>query len=190
MNAAGVGEVLRAQLGSAAIGAETRTAVSEMAQDNLGMAAAYLQDGDSFLRSDDTVNALAAFCYGLGWLHCGAACGLFTLQAVSCPFREPLEPLRKFESEKLAEKTARYGRLLSTARGAIRPAAETGTVPFNAAQRLFCTMSAYAGQGNRYLASGSPEDALACFSYGHGWLDAAVRSGFFSVQSHREIFTL
>jgi hypothetical protein len=34
------------------------------------------------------------------------------------------------------------------------------------------------------------EDALACFSYGHGWLDAAIRAGLIRITGNREIFAV
>ena len=46
-----------------------------------------------------------------------------------------------------------------------------------------CITALYARQGGVFRLLGQPQDALACFSYGHGWLDAAVRSGLFSIVS-------
>ena len=40
------------------------------------------------------------------------------------------------------------------------------------------------------MAAGQKEDALACFSYGHGWLDAGVQAGLFAVIANRDIFTV
>ena len=34
------------------------------------------------------------------------------------------------------------------------------------------------------------EDALASFSYGHGWLDAGVTAGFFHILAERDLFTV
>ncbi|MEF8857021.1 MAG: DUF357 domain-containing protein [Haloplanus sp.] len=43
------------------------------------MAASYLDDGRHFRDADDTVNALAAFSYGYGWLDAGVRMGLFAV---------------------------------------------------------------------------------------------------------------
>jgi hypothetical protein len=48
----------------------------------------------------------------------------------------------------------------------------------------------YARRGNYFLKSGSLEDALASFSYGHGWLDAGVTAGFFHILAERDLFTV
>jgi hypothetical protein len=59
-----------------------------------------------------------------------------------------------------------------------------------AAERVLAITSVYARQGGVFRLLGQPQDALACFSYGHGWLDAAVRSGIFSLVSDRDLFTV
>lgn len=41
---------------------------SDLADDHLEMASAYLEDGRHFIEEDDYENALAAFSYGHGWL--------------------------------------------------------------------------------------------------------------------------
>ncbi len=46
----------------------------------LKMAESYLEDGRSFLREGDEVNALAAFSYGHGWLDAGARFGLYEVE--------------------------------------------------------------------------------------------------------------
>ncbi len=185
-----LGRILREQEEAAAVVPPERTGLFTAAHDNLGMVTAYLLDGDSFLASGDPVNALAAYCYGSGWLHCGAACGFLSVPDTGCPLNEPIGPLPLSVREKLCEKTDRYGRLLSVARTAVKPAAEEGTALHAMADRVSSVTALYAGQGTRFLAQGEFENALACFSYGHGWLDAGVRAGLYSVVSDRDLFTL
>ncbi|TQQ80853.1 DUF357 domain-containing protein [Halonotius terrestris] len=55
------------------------TALGEAAADCREMAESYLRDGRHFREADDTVNALAAFSYGYGWLDCGVRMGLFSV---------------------------------------------------------------------------------------------------------------
>jgi hypothetical protein len=43
------------------------------------MATAYLEDGRHFRTEGDTVNALAAFSYGYGWLDAGVRFGLLSV---------------------------------------------------------------------------------------------------------------
>jgi len=182
--------VLGDELASARIAAPDRTGIFLTAQDNLAMVRAYLNDGGTFLASGDPVNALAAAFYAEGWLHCGAACGLFILAAPHCLFAAPLPDLPPAVSEKLREKATRYRRLLATARGAVQPAPEQGTALHGTADRVAVVAETYATRGELHLAQGQDAAALACFSYGHGWIDAGVRAGLFAVTGSREIFTI
>jgi hypothetical protein len=47
-----------------------------------------------------------------------------------------------------------------------------------------------ARRGEDLVNAGDPEGALASFSYGHGWLDAAVTAGFFYIVAERDLFTV
>jgi len=184
------GELLQEELDSARILAPQRTGVFFAARDNLAMVRAYLDDSRTFLASGDPVNAFAASYYGEGWLHCGAACGLFSLASPQCLFSARYTPLPEDAGEKLREKTVRYDRLLATARRSIRPAAERGTALFITADRTDVVAAFYAMRGEMFLARDRFEAALACFSYGHGWIDAGVRAGLLAVTGSREIFPI
>ncbi|MDO9325001.1 MAG: DUF357 domain-containing protein [Methanoregula sp.] len=156
------------------------------------MAEAYQKDGATFYHKGDLVNALAAFWYGAGWLHFGVSSGLIVYDIGSpfCPFTGLSEKLPLPFSEKLREKTLRYDRLLNTARSSVECAGETETISnVFAGNTLFIT-ALYAAQGARYRESGAYENALTCFSYGHGWLDAGVTCGYFRILAHRDIFTV
>jgi hypothetical protein len=48
----------------------------------------------------------------------------------------------------------------------------------------------YSIRGRWLLDKNREEDALAGFSYGHGWLDAGVRAGLFTVNAERDLFTI
>lgn len=184
------GRLLSELTGSARIPAADRTLLHAMATDILGMATAYQRDGTGFLSSGDWVNALAAFWYGFGWLHFGATAGYFEIPPGACPFRTPFEKVPAHLYQKLLEKSERYNHLLNTARAAVVPAPEQGTAMHGTARSVLLISAVYAGQGHRYLVQGQVENALACFSYGHGWLDAAVRAGIFSITKDRDLFTV
>lgn len=49
---------------------------------------------------------------------------------------------------------------------------------------------AYLTDGRHFRAEGEPVEALAAFSYGHGWLDAGARIGVLSVPTEGELFTV
>jgi hypothetical protein len=168
-----------------------KTGLERSARSVLTMAESYESDGRTFLASDDMVNALASAWYGFGWLHFGISYGLLkSAVPASCPFLSPCEPLPPGFRDRLLEKTGRYERLLDTARHAVRPAPEAGTAPCIFADRVLLIVSAYAGSGNLCRASGVPEDALARFSYAHGWLDAGVTAGLFVITDHHDLFTV
>jgi hypothetical protein len=157
----------------------------------LVMARAYESDGRTFLASGDPVNALASCWYGLGWLHFGIAYGLVRCDpSPACPFRDPCRTLPPEHSLQLNEKTARYERLLNTARSSVDCSPETETGAYDFADRILLIAAVYAEKGRAERESGRMEDALAAFSYGHGWLDAGVMTGLFRIRAHREIFTV
>ena len=190
MRVADCGHLLLGQLSSAHITAPERTSLHATAEDILEMATAYLRDGNTFLSQGDWVNALAAFCYGYGWLHFGATTGYFEMQSVSCPVSTPFERAPESQCGKLEEKTVRYAHLLDTARSGVIVSPVQGTVMHTAAERVLTITALYSRQGDVFRLLGRPQDALACFSYGHGWLDAAVRSGIFSLVSDRDLFAV
>ncbi|MDD1695053.1 MAG: DUF357 domain-containing protein [Methanoregula sp.] len=161
-------------------------------QSVLRMASAYENDGKTFRDRGDPVNALAAFLYGLGWLHCGIASGLLVTREDRslCPFTGTFEPVPASQSVKLDEKTGRYAHLLTTAIASVTPAPDSGTPLHAFAVQVRFIAGVYLVQGNRQASYGRREDGLACFSYGHGWLDAGVEAGLFSIHAHREIFTV
>jgi hypothetical protein len=155
------------------------------------MAAAYESDGRTFSAADARVNALASAWYGFGWLHFGITFGLLeSTVPAGCPFFSPCDALPPRFRDRLLEKTERYERLLDTARHAVRPAPEAGTAAGGFADRVLMITSVYAGSGNYCQRSGAPEDALARYSYAHGWLDAGVTAGLFCITGHRELFTV
>jgi len=158
----------------------------------LRMAAAYESDGRTFMAAGDPVNALAAFLYGLGWLHCGSASGLLIAfgNRRGCPFTGTFSPVPASQHGQLNEKKERYARLLGTAIASVAPAPEPGTPSHAFAVQVRFIASVYLLRGNRQAEAGSGEDALACFSYGHGWLDAGVGMGLFTILAHRDIFTV
>ncbi|MEN6444377.1 MAG: DUF357 domain-containing protein [Methanoregula sp.] len=185
--------LLCAQIAATAVPAPEFTPLGKSAGEVLGMAQAYANDGTMFYQSGDLVNALASYFYGSGWLHFGYAAGLLVLVAPvtpSCPFQDAGELLPAASGAQLEEKTRRYARLLDTARASVVTAPEPATVTHEFAGQVEVIVSAYAAQGRRFLDRESREDALACFSYGYGWLDAGVRTGLFRITGDRDIFTV
>jgi hypothetical protein len=184
-------DLLSTLAGTAVIPAPEGTPLHRSAEAVLGMARAYESDGRTFLTSGDPVNALASAWYGSGWLHFGITYGLLEMDLpVGCPFLSPCESLSLSFSEKLEEKTRRYQKLLDTAQESVTYAGEPATVTSGFSEKLLFIAALYAAQGAGYLRDGSCEDALACFSYGHGWLDAGVTAGLFTITDHHDLFTV
>jgi hypothetical protein len=167
------------------------TPLYKIAASVLEMARAYESDGITFFESYDPVNALAGFYYGFGWLHFGLSSGLLaSTHHPVCPFSGPQEKLQPPFRTKLEEKTHRYAHLLDTARSSVMGVSEPATTSHDFAGRILTITAVYARHGDSCRMSGSLEDALASFSYGHGWLDAGVTAGFFRIVAERDLFTV
>ncbi|HTY15821.1 MAG TPA: DUF357 domain-containing protein [Methanoregulaceae archaeon] len=149
----------------------------------------YLEDGDHFLREGDRVNALASFAYAAGWIDAGFFVGLFE-QKSPCRILLEEEDLGQVLSGHLQEKTIRYGRLLKSACEACRPSAEPGISWYEGGLRVIAVAQAHLQGGRWFLGDDRFNNALCCFSYGHGWLDAALRVGLISITSGRELFAI
>jgi hypothetical protein len=156
------------------------------------MARSYESDGRGFFAAGDLVNALASYWYASGWLHFGITYGLLSCRDpdIPCIFNGPDDQMPDNLREKLGEKTGRYARLLDTARSSVQPAPDASAPGHAFALQVLCISGTYAGYGNLFRKNGMDERALACFSYGHGWIDAAVMAGLFAIQSNRDIFTV
>jgi len=165
------------------------TALHKVAREAREMAAAYLADGETFLAAGDLMNGLAAFAYGSGWLDAASTLGLFTPEALLGfpPFPEEAGLLAV---GRVREKRERYRRMLSGAVEAIECAPDPGTPLFAAATLVLGRAEDLLGEGDRHAAEGRDGDALACYSHGHGWLDAGVRAGLFRILHSRELFTV
>jgi hypothetical protein len=89
----------------------------------------------------------------------------------------------------LDEKTERYERLLAEALSVAEPLAPPGTALGEAAADCEEMARAYLADGREFRDAGDPVNALAAFSYGHGWLDCGVRVGLFAVPEGTDLFT-
>jgi uncharacterized protein len=167
------------------------TPLNTIAASVLEMAYAYKSDGMTFFAADDPVNALACFYYGLGWLHFGLSSGLLaSTHQPDCPFSGSKEILHSQFRTKLEEKTHRYAHLLDVARSSVTFASEPATTSYDYAGRILTIAAVYALHGDSCRLLGSDEEALASFSYGHGWLDAGVTAGFFRIVARHDLFTV
>ncbi len=86
----------------------------------------------------------------------------------------------------LEEKADRYERLLAEALSVAEPA-EGATA--HAADCLEMA-SSYLDDGRHFRETDDPVNALAAFSYAHGWLDAGARLGVLDVPADSELFTV
>jgi len=88
----------------------------------------------------------------------------------------------------LAEKTDRYERLLADALDAAEPAAAPGSPFATAADDCLEMARSYLEDGRHFRDADDPVNALAAFSYGHGWLDAGVRVGLLDAPDGGDLF--
>ena len=181
--------LLTAMLSLARIPAPQDTPLNKIAAYVLEMAHAYESDGTMFSETGDYVNALACYFYGFGWLHFGLSSGLLIGPvAAVCPFAGPDEELPERYRTQLEEKSVRYARLLDMAGSSVECAPDPATRSHDFAVQVLCIAEIYSRYGGQLLKSGVYEEALSCFSYGHGWLDAGVSAGLFRIMSGRDIF--
>jgi uncharacterized protein len=184
-------DLLTHTLSTTRISAPQSTHFNSVAAQILEMARAYESDGIGFFQTGDPVNALASYYYGFGWLHFGGSSGLLNITPPAlCPFIGPREELQSQFRVKLEEKTIRYAHLLDVARTSVKCSSDPATTSYVFARRILCIANIYAGRGAYLVNAGDHEGALASFSYGHGWLDAAVTAGFFHIVAERDLFTV
>jgi len=183
------GESLGSVLKDIAPAAPPGTALHEVAREAYEMADAYLMDGKTFLSSGDLMNGIAAFTYAAGWLDASATIGLFTTRT---PLGIPVhsEEAGSFGGVRLREKRGRYRQMLSGALEALECSPDPGSPLYHAAASILERAEALLGEGDLHAGDGREGDALACYSHGHGWLDAGVRAGLFRVLHSRELFTV
>ena len=89
----------------------------------------------------------------------------------------------------LSEKTERYERLLAGALDVATVAAPAETPLSRAAADHLEMARSYLEDGRHFRDEGDLVNALASFSYGHGWLDAGARSGLLDVPRADHRFT-
>ncbi|MDL5360887.1 DUF357 domain-containing protein [Halalkalicoccus sp. NIPERK01] len=90
----------------------------------------------------------------------------------------------------LEEKTDRYERLLADALDTAEPAGDDGTPLAEAAEECLEMARSYLEDGRHFREEDDRVNALASFSYGHGWLDAGARIGVLSVPQEGHLFTV
>jgi hypothetical protein len=152
------------------------------------MTDAYLMDGRAFLSSGDLMNGLAAFAYASGWLDASATLGLFTTKA-TLGIPEFPEEAASLGGDRLREKRERYRKMLSGALEALECSPDPGSPLFGSATLILERAGELLGEGDLRAKEVRGADALACYSHGHGWLDAGVRAGLFRVLHSRDLFT-
>jgi len=90
----------------------------------------------------------------------------------------------------LAEKTDRYEALLAEALDAASVAAPAETPLSGAAAEHLEMAESYLEDGRHFREQDDLVNALASFSYGHGWLDAGARAGLLDVPEEGHLFTV
>ncbi|MDH7593128.1 MAG: DUF357 domain-containing protein [Methanomicrobiales archaeon] len=155
----------------------------------LTMADAYCRDGASFMGRGDLANGAACIAYALGWLDTGAYLGIVLAEGDgSVPLLE--DRYEGAAEEFLARKTCRYEILLAEAIGAVVVAAEEESEVHEGAAALVGKAAGAHERGLERQRTGDLLNALVQFSYGHGWLDAGIRTGFLRIHGRRELFTI
>ncbi len=89
----------------------------------------------------------------------------------------------------LEEKVKRYESLLRSALSAFEVAPQENSHLRKVADDFSGMANSYYDDGKYFLEQGDLVNALACFSYGHAWLDAGVKLGVFKA-SDETLFTI
>lgn len=90
----------------------------------------------------------------------------------------------------LTEKTDRYEQLLAEALDAAEIAPPEETPLATGAADCVEMAQSYLDDGRHFRAEDDYVNALAAFSYGHAWLDAAARLGVLDVPREGHLFTV
>lgn len=181
--------MLEDALGAVVPAVPAGSALAEVAACVLRMVESYLSDGRVFAARGDPVNAHASFAYAFGWLDAGAYLGLYGGRSVPLEY-DFAASVPPSSLDHLAEKTARYERLLAQALSSVEPAPDAETPMYSAACRLREVGRSALARGRSHMAAGRRAQALGWYSYGYGWLDAGVQAGLFVITGSREIFTV
>ncbi|WP_255332826.1 DUF357 domain-containing protein [Methanocalculus taiwanensis] len=168
----------------------TKSPFLEVGDQILEMAFAYLEDGVVFYKKDDPVNAMAAWCYGYGWLDAGIHLGLITTSSSSFPDMIDLRGTIPTDCiEKLEEKTIRYRMMLSDAFLAVDDAPDASSPLYPHCGLIREVVAKWKGSAEAFYIQSDAASALGSYSYAYGWLDAGVRSGLFRITGDRHLFT-
>lgn len=89
----------------------------------------------------------------------------------------------------LEEKVKRYESMLSRALSAFEVSPREDSHLRRVADDFSTMAHSYYDDGRFFLEHGDKVNALACFSYGHAWLDAGVKLGVFKA-SDDKLFTI
>jgi uncharacterized protein len=167
-----------------------RSLLSDARGEIMEMAHCYMDDGDQFFKNGDQVNALACYAYASGWIDTGWYTGLFDKKS---PCRGLLTNTVSIPGnllDQLKEKSLRYERLLVSAIRSCFPVAEPGIIWYEGGVRIIMVARTYLNGGKWLQQTGNYDDALASFSYGHGWLDASLRIGLIRITGNKELFAI
>lgn len=82
----------------------------------------------------------------------------------------------------LDEKTSKYHKMLSDAVDAVEVVGDS-----DEAEEFLEVARSYLEDGEHFLSEDDKSNALAAFSYGHAWLDAGMRLGYYETD-REELF--
>ncbi|KQC03185.1 MAG: hypothetical protein APR53_01510 [Methanoculleus sp. SDB] len=190
MNLDELGRVFRQAVSASSVTVPERTLLHAAGCEILEMAAAYADDGQTFLTSGDAVNALASFAYGNGWLDAGRELGLIRSNQGGVTLPDASGTIPYDLHIHLHEKTGRYRRMLEKACCSVACAPEPQSPVYPGCDRILDVARRSYGGGCTFLEQGECANALASFSYGYGWLDAGVRCGLLWIERNRDLFTI
>ncbi len=189
MNLEDYGSLFHEALSRTGIAVPEGSLLYRAAEEVLEMAAAYASDGRAFLRSDDPVDALAGFAYGLGWLDAGSRLGLL-LPVAPTPPDAVSACIPDAKGAHLQEKTHRYRGMFRLALTMVEAGPDEASPLHRGSEDIHGVARSWYAEGVGRLEAGDLTGALARFSYGYAWLDAGIRAGLLRITGDRRLFTV
>ncbi|MBN1165875.1 MAG: DUF357 domain-containing protein [Methanospirillaceae archaeon] len=165
------------------------TLLYSCSEEILEMATSYLSDARDNKKRGNTVDELACLWYAHGWIAGGCCIGLIHTRIRPDLLYIPDFCMGKEHSDYLITKTEKYQKMLKSALSAVKRAPPGGSPLAQGADCIILTVQSWLERGITYQKNTIHASALACFCYGYGILDAAVRSGLLCILHSPHLFT-
>ncbi len=165
------------------------TLLYSCSEEILEMVTSYLSDAQDNTKKGNTVDELACLWYAHGWIAGGCSIGLIRATKIPDLLYVPDTGIGKEHTDYLITKTEKYREMLERALTAVKRAPPGGSPLAKGADHIIVMVQSWLQRGISYQKNKASCAALACFCYGYGILDVAVRSGLLCILHTPHLFT-